>query len=243
MHRLPLLSLVLLFLATCAPAAPGQESAGGTFAVALPALEGPITLGVFAPDGTLVRLLHRDAPMASIPAGLNGLLLTWDGRDDRSVPVPPGIYRARGMVHGPVTAMLLSATAPGNGTRPPAETTAPHEESVQVLAAADPLYEERPLVTLTTKVSGGRATLLANGLPLADLPPGAETGSASLTLAPEPGTIRLSFREADSPVEWTLSGLERIVPLEAGTLTVEAPQETNGPGAFLSPKEQPESAP
>lgn len=264
-----LTALVLVFPCLSSRSQAAEEGTrGGTFAVALPELEGPITLGIFSSDGTLVRLLHRDTPVQSLPAGLNGLLLTWDGNDDRGVPVPPATYRARGLIHGPVTAVAeLPTTNAANGAGftntwlkpsggsteaapinllPPEEHSPTREDPVLVCAAPDPLYEERPMVPLTTKASADRVTLLANGLPLTDLPTGTGTKTALLSLTPRPGTVRLTLEGLDGKVIWSLSGLEKIVPLEAGTLTVEAPngiKGTHGSGAFLSPPERPDSAP
>jgi len=75
-----------------------------SFAVALPELEGSVTFGIFTPSGSLARLLYNDAAVDAIPAGLNGLLMSWDGKDDQGETLPPGSYRGRGLVHGPLSA-------------------------------------------------------------------------------------------------------------------------------------------
>ena len=65
-----------------------------------PPAEGVISLAVYDGSGRLVRLLAKAAPIESFKAGLNGLLVDWDGNDDQGKPVPPGRYYARGVVIG-----------------------------------------------------------------------------------------------------------------------------------------------
>jgi len=63
---------------------------------------GKVTLGVFDNAGRLVRLLHRLAPETDFKVGLNGLMTTWDGRNDKGEPMPPGHYHIRGYLIGDV---------------------------------------------------------------------------------------------------------------------------------------------
>lgn len=75
-------------------------AAGQQFTFALPELEGRISLGVFAPNGRLVRSLAVGAKETDFKIGLNGLIATWDGRDDAGNPAPSGKYQIRGFVVG-----------------------------------------------------------------------------------------------------------------------------------------------
>jgi hypothetical protein len=61
-----------------------------------PPLEGTLSLGVFDRAGKLVRTLKSEALPADFTVGLNGLITSWDGRDDAGRVLPPGKYRVRG---------------------------------------------------------------------------------------------------------------------------------------------------
>lgn len=229
----------------------GQSSE--TFAVALPELEGPLTLGIFSERGEVVRLLHRDAPVESLPAGLNGLILSWDGRDDGGRPLPDGAYRARGLVHGPLrcTAIpFLQKSPPGPMTGsdstpmdllPPIPLVTPPgplsgTRSMKWLATDDALYEKRPWMVLGITLNHGTATLSANGLPLLDITSPEDAEEALLSRGEEPGSVMIMLRGHGTTACHTVTGLERLVPLEAGKLILPS-------GAFLSGGERQDSRP
>ena len=65
-------------------------------AFALPEAEGRISLGVFDSTGKLRRTLYASAVETDFVIGLNGLIATWDGKDDFGQPLPAGQYRVRG---------------------------------------------------------------------------------------------------------------------------------------------------
>jgi hypothetical protein len=62
-----------------------------------PPLEGTLSLGVFERSGKLVRTLKTEAVPTDFTVGLNGLITSWDGRDDAGRTMPPGRYRVRGI--------------------------------------------------------------------------------------------------------------------------------------------------
>lgn len=66
------------------------------FAFAVPETEGRITLGVFNAGGKRVRTLFAAAEKEDFAVGLNGLLASWDGRDDAGAALPAGTYHIRG---------------------------------------------------------------------------------------------------------------------------------------------------
>ena len=68
------------------------------FAFALPEAEGRISLGVFDSAGKLRRTLYVSAAEKDFKIGLNGLIASWDGKDDSGQPMPAGQYRVRGYV-------------------------------------------------------------------------------------------------------------------------------------------------
>jgi hypothetical protein len=78
-----------------APATPGVRI---TFVP--PPMEGTWSLGIYDAAGKLVRVLARDATEKDFTVGLNGLMITWDGRDDAGRPLPKGSYSARGFSVG-----------------------------------------------------------------------------------------------------------------------------------------------
>lgn len=83
------------------------------FTFALPPFESRISLGVFNAAGELVARLAEARPERDFTIGLNGLMVTWDGKDDAGREVPPGRYRVRGYAVGamPVEGLAYS----GNG--------------------------------------------------------------------------------------------------------------------------------
>jgi hypothetical protein len=219
-----------------------QESVSSTnpeslcrFALALPEKEGPFTLGIFSPTGELVRLLYRDASIENIPAGLNGLLISWDGKDDSGMPVPDGTYNALGLVHGKLSASLpqlspdwhSSIFVETNDFLSSAQPTSFHpfpSNRIIVLAARDALFEneKRPQLSITAQVQGKSVLVSVEGLPLYRFPLG--DYSEGLKTAVElhqlssPGEAKLSLISPEGCSSIILSGLDQLVPLHAGSL-------------------------
>ena len=206
-----------------------------TFAVALPELEGPVTMGIFSTKGDLVRLLYQDAPVDSIPAGLNGLIMTWDEKDASGRLLPSGIYRARGLVHGPVSIStlpfqdknwLIPASETGATNFPSPTNAAFWNEScsntITVPSAKDELLSSRPMITIKALPVDKGVQISANGLPLAEIPTTSTTSPVSATLCKrmEAGTAVITVTSAGATSSCAISGLDRIVPLEAGTLEI-----------------------
>ena len=200
-----------------------------TFAVALPELEGPVTMGIFSAKGDLVRLLYQDAPVDSIPAGLNGLIMTWDEKDASGRLLPSGIYRARGLVHGPVSVSKISFhdkfwLFPASESR--ATNAASGNEScsntIMISAAKDELLSSRPMIMIKATGVENAVKISANGLPLLETPIAPTTSAVSATLCKgmEAGTAVITVAAGGETSSCTISGLDRIVPLEAGTLEI-----------------------
>lgn len=211
----------------------GRASADQSFAVALPELEGPVTMGIFSPSGERVRLLYRDAAVDSIPAGLNGLIMTWDGKNDRGQDVPPGIYKARGIVHGPLRISALpqremAPLSPAAGQQPwPLLSERPvfSRNSIAVRAAQDELLESRPLLSVAAELEGNVCELSAEGLPILSIPIPqgmARPLAVSLAHGSQAGSARLGMEAAKGSSIYTITGLDRLVPLNAGALEVQA---------------------
>jgi hypothetical protein len=225
----------LLAAAMCAHAAGGQQS----FAVALPELDGPVTMGIFSSSGERVRLLHRDAAVDTIPAGLNGLIMSWDGKDDQGRDVPAGTYRARGLVHGPlrVTALPVGNSLPvPPACREERDLLPPRppfpKNRITIRAAKDELLESRPLLSIEAGIEGDACVIRAEGLPLLSIPV-EPTGNVSpgITHGPVPGSALLTMEGPRGSSTYTISGLDRLVPLNAGALEIPADAFHPMPGA------------
>jgi hypothetical protein len=90
-----------ILLALLAGLLPGLSSEREQrFAFALPETEGRISLGVFDSSGKLRRTLYVNAAETDFAVGLNGLIATWDGKDDVGQPLPAGRYHVRGYLVG-----------------------------------------------------------------------------------------------------------------------------------------------
>ena len=208
------------------------------FAVALPELEGPLTLGIFSAQGDLVRLLYWDTPVESIPSGLNGLLISWDGKDDGGTEVPDGSYRARGLVHGALKMSALPEFKQG-WQHPLKEEIEwgdpfrflnlhdiPTPCQLRMSGAQDALYNQPPLITITAKLQGNQVVVAAEGLPLLQfaLASGETKPEMALHLLGDDGMAELTLIFPQWTKSYILSGLDHLVPLDAGTL--EMPSDT-----------------
>jgi len=212
-----------------------------SFAVALPELEGPVTLGIFSEEGILVRLLYREAPVESIPAGLNGLIMTWDEKDEQGHPVTAGNYWAKGLVHGPLSVSCLPFSELHNGPMPPPwpvvfASMPVFENSLSVRAAGDALMEKSPLLAVSASLDGNACILAVEGLPILSIPLPSKINKHS------PQSIRLAhylnegraFLMIEQPKEtstYVIAGLDHLVPLSAGKLEVSSDAFHSSPSA------------
>lgn len=202
------------------------------FAVALPEMEGPLTLGIFPPEGNLVRLLYRDAPIDSISAGLNGLLISWDGKDDFGVEVPTGTYHARGLVHGKIAASAIPCSTDASPGHLPTEqewtpfffSTFMPKNRMLLLSARDALLERRPYLSISAQREQGKVVLLVDGLPAFEMQiqdtPGVMSANPLLELHPgsREGTAELTLISDEGKKSYLITGLDQLVPLDAGAL-------------------------
>jgi hypothetical protein len=225
----PLLALLMV------SSGPALHAAPQHFAVAIPALEGPVTMGIFSEDGKLVRLLYRDAPVETIPSGLNGLIMTWDGKDDQGLDVPAGTYRARGLVHGPLRSRALPCVDPV--TFPPLPEEGPASpfpaDRIVLRAAEDELLESRPLLSLRAVNRAEGLALEAEGLPLVTIPLIAGPAPAKVLCnhGSRAGAAVLAVERGNFRESYVVLGLDRIVPMEAGKLEVSADASHPAPNA------------
>lgn len=216
----------MLLLPILSPLASGAGEKDQSFAVALPELEGPVTLGIFAASGERIRLLYRDAGIPEIPSGLNGLIMRWDGRDDAGNEVPSGTYTARGLVHGPLrisTLPSLEMHSPGDSS---GETSLPKplfpRNRITIRAAKDQLLERRPLLSMEARMEGETCVVTAEGLPLLTVKLSGHPVSLALAHGQQPGAALLTVNYPEYTETFSINGLDRVVPLEAGSLVIGA---------------------
>jgi hypothetical protein len=217
------------------------------FAAAIPALDGPITMGIFSDDGQLVRLLHRDALVDTIPSGLNGLIMSWDGKDDQGHEVTAGTYRARGLVHGLLRSDALPFFTPVAFPAPPEQdppSPFPSERLV-LRSAEDELLETRPLLSVQAVRRDDSITLQAEGLPLLtiSLMPGPSPEKVFLRHGARAGVALLEVERGKSRESYCVSGLGQIVPMEAGKLEISGKGTAEAVDASQSGANAGESAP
>ena len=69
-----------------------------------PPMEGTISMGIYDGTGRLVRALHREEEVQGDAFGkaLNGLVTSWDGKNDAGEAMPAGKYFARGYMAGDI---------------------------------------------------------------------------------------------------------------------------------------------
>ncbi len=102
------------------PSAPSPAPPPGVrIEFAPPPMEGVISLGIYDAGGKLVRVLHREAPIADFKIGVNGLITRWDGKDDSGAQAPAGKYSGRGYMVGELSvegeAFLFNDWVSGEG--------------------------------------------------------------------------------------------------------------------------------
>ncbi len=101
--RLRCLIFGLVMTATFAGLTHGQDDRKVPISFLPPPLENATySLGIYeAKSGKLVRRLQEIAPESAFTVGLNGLMTSWDGKDDEGKAVAPGHYAVRGYAVGP----------------------------------------------------------------------------------------------------------------------------------------------
>jgi len=82
---------ILLLAANVAHSAPRQLT------IAIPETAGRLSLAAFDASANRVRTLAAAADISEFRAGLDGILIEWDGLDDHGQPVPQGTYHLRGL--------------------------------------------------------------------------------------------------------------------------------------------------
>ena len=126
-----------------------------------PPLEGTISLGIYAGNGKLVRVLHQEAELDEFTVGADALATQWDGKNDDGEDLPAGKYHARGYLVGHFKVDDL-----GQATASPVENNA--NGNVKVRLMPNPLAnDERPMIDLGIGFDDENSFLkTVDGLPL-----------------------------------------------------------------------------
>ncbi len=195
--------------ATPSPSAAPQRSVRISFLP--PPLEGTISLGIYNGNGTLVRVLHRQAELNKFAIGADALLTQWDGKNDQGEDLPAGKYHARGYLVGPLRAEPMSNSSP------PGDVIAP--TNVQVKLMPNPLAKDRrQTVELGARLDQEKSFLeTADGLPLfaIDEKPGLtrvvmkKSGQNSVDIWEEGGGPVVQFR---------VSNLDQMMAFDCGEI-------------------------
>lgn len=132
-------------------------------------MEGTISLGIFDSNGTLVRVLHREAKIDDFTIDENALKTAWDGKNDAGEDLPGGKYRARGYMVG-----KLKIEDVGKTDSFPADAS----DHISVRLVTNPLTSDTRSVMELGVGSDSKGSFLktTDGLPLASL---RETPNAS----------------------------------------------------------------
>jgi hypothetical protein len=123
-------------------------------------MDGTISLGIYDQAGKLVRVLHQNAQLNDFTIGPDSLMTRWDGKDDGHQDLPPGRYRARGYLVGPVKREDLGEALP-NSTETAANT-------VKIRLVRNPLHKDKKgMIELGVGFnSEGSYLKTSDGLPL-----------------------------------------------------------------------------
>ena len=90
--RKPLLAFTTLFGVAFGQDAPAP---GVHITFLPPPLEGTLSAGIYTKEGTLVRVLAREATEKDFTVGLNGFITRWDGKDHAGKELPAGTANRR----------------------------------------------------------------------------------------------------------------------------------------------------
>ena len=97
-------------------------------------MDGTISLGIYDQAGKLVRVLHQNAQLNDFTIGPDSLVTRWDGKDDGHQDLPPGRYRARGYLVGPLKREDLGEASSAT------ETAA---NTVKIRLVRNPLHKDK----------------------------------------------------------------------------------------------------
>lgn len=232
----------IAFLLLCAAAAPlARADVEVIFAVPE---EGRISLGVFDSSGRLVRRLHALTPEQDFRAGLNGLITSWDGKNDAGKPLPPGRYHIRGYLISNGVSVAREDVRRNDFADDPGFPGLSRILSFCLLENGDVLLLGRSadLQPLLARFSPGAGFLWTNQAPLAPEPPDAPRLLLSAKRFEQPapvlgGSVIVTPRPQPLPSFAPLLAASRlsallIDPALSGTFSLESGARIHGTTTF-----------
>jgi hypothetical protein len=175
-----------------------------------PPLEGRISLGIYDPNGKLLRVLHHEADLNEFKIGADALVTQWDGKNDNGEDLPAGKYHARGYLVGPLKVEDLSQLA-----------ASPHENnlnaSIKVNLMPNPLAnDKRVLVELAAGFDNNGSYLKTNdGLRLFTISESPNLSRVSIT---KRGDKSVDILQTDGAVfhQFRISNVDQMMEFDCG---------------------------
>lgn len=175
-----------------------------------PPLEGKISLGIYDPNGQLVRVLHKEAELDEFTVGENALVTKWDGKSDGGEDLPSGKYSARGYLVGHLKVENL-----GKGANPSPDPNAAVTAEVKLMP--NPLAKDaKTIVDLAVGFNNERSYLkTTDGLPLFTIGPATNVVRASIMKSGEKSVDVL--QDAGAGVEqFRVSNIDKMMAFDCG---------------------------
>jgi hypothetical protein len=175
-----------------------------------PPLEGKISLGIYAANGQLVRVLHQEAELDEFTVGADALVTKWDGKNDDEEDLPPGKYHASGFLVGHLKIEDL-----GKGANPAADSNATGTAPVKLMP--NPLAKDaKTMVELAVGFDDVNSYLkTTDGLPLFTISPTPNLVRASITKNGEKSVD--VFEDDGTAVEqYRVSNIDKMMTFDCG---------------------------
>jgi hypothetical protein len=175
-----------------------------------PPVEGTISLGIFDPNKTLVRVLHREAKIDNFTIDETSLSTTWDGKNDAGEDLPPGKYHARGYIVGDLKIQETGKTDGPVFINPP--------DSVPVKLVTNPLISDtRSVVDITAGLDRQTAYLKTmDGLPLRTIVRTEDMMGDVALLQASDKSLTFFSREGQTTHEFRITGVENMMAFDCG---------------------------
>jgi len=174
-----------------------------------PPMEGTISLGIYDQAGKIVRVLHQNAELNDFAIGADALVTRWDGKDDARQDLPPGRYRARGYLVGPLKREDLGEASPS-----PTETDG---NTVKVRLVRNPLHKDKKsLVELGIGFnSEGTYLKTSDGLPLLKVSETPNVTRAGIAAKSE-NAVNIWQDDGTSVHQFRISNVDQMMAFDCG---------------------------
>ena len=176
-----------------------------------PPMDGTISLGIYDQAGKLVRVLNQNAQLTDFTIGPDSLVTRWDGKDDGHQDLPPGRYRARGYLVGPLKREDLGEASPSS-----TETAA---KAVKIRVVRNPLHKDRNgMIELGIGFnSEGSYLKTTDGLPLFKISETPNVTRAGIAAKSEK-TVDVWQDDDTSVHQFRISNVDQMMAFDCGEL-------------------------